>query len=85
VKKIDDGISRSAIAGRGEMPAAPMKVIAEHTIVKGDTLSGIAKKYYGSSDRKYYMYIYNRNKDVIGKDPDKIMIGMKLKIFEFPS
>jgi nucleoid-associated protein YgaU len=58
------------------------KVIAEHTVVKGDTLSGIALRYYGNAGRRYYMYIYNKNKDVIGNDPDMIMVGIKLKIYE---
>lgn len=58
------------------------KVIAEHTVVKGDTLGEIAMKYYGDSSRRHYMYIFNKNKDVIGKDPDMIMVGIKLKIYE---
>lgn len=58
------------------------KVIAEHTVVKGDTLSGIALRYYGNASRRHYMYIFNKNKDVIGNDPDMIMIGIKLKIYE---
>jgi nucleoid-associated protein YgaU len=58
------------------------KVIAEHTVVKGDTLSGIALRYYGNASRRHYMYIFNKNKDVIGNDPDMIMVGIKLKIYE---
>ena len=58
------------------------KVIAEHTVVKGDTLSGIALKYYGNASRRHYMYIFNKNKDVIGNNPDMIMVGIKLIIYE---
>jgi nucleoid-associated protein YgaU len=58
------------------------KVTAEHTVAEGDTLHKIALKYYGDGSRKHYMYIYNKNKDVIGNDPDMINVGMKLKIYE---
>ena len=48
-----------------------------HVVEKGDTLSAIAKKYYGKAND--YMKIFNANKDVL-KDPDKIFPGQKLKI-----
>jgi nucleoid-associated protein YgaU len=60
------------------------KVIAEHTVVADDTLSGIALKYYGSAVKKYYMYIYETNKDVIGDSPNVIRQGIVLKILEKP-
>ena len=47
-----------------------------HTVASGDTLSSIAKK-YGKADWKE---VYNANKDVIGDDPNKIRVGMELKI-----
>lgn len=47
-----------------------------HTVASGDTLSSIAKQ-YGKADWKE---VYNANKDVIGDDPNKIRIGMELKI-----
>jgi nucleoid-associated protein YgaU len=48
-----------------------------YVIEKGDTLSGIAKKYYG--DAMAYPRIFKANTEVI-KDPDKIFIGQKIRI-----
>jgi nucleoid-associated protein YgaU len=48
-----------------------------HVVVKGDTLSKIAAKYYG--DPSLYKKIFEANRDVI-KNPDLIQIGWKLKI-----
>lgn len=48
-----------------------------YTIVSGDTLSGIAKKYYGKASA--YPRIFEANREVI-KDPDKIYIGQKIRI-----
>lgn len=60
------------------------KVIAEHTVAAGDTLSGIALKYYGSAAKKFYMYIYDFNKGVIGDNPNLIRQGIVIKIPEKP-
>ena len=48
-----------------------------HKVVAGDTLSKIAKKYYGNAND--YMKIFNANKDKL-KDPDKIFPGQDLII-----
>ena len=48
-----------------------------HKVVAGDTLSKIAKKYYG--DAKLYMKIFDANKDKL-KDPNKIFPGQELII-----
>jgi len=48
-----------------------------HTVAAGDTLSGIAERFYG--DPSLYMKIFEANKDVL-KDPDLIRIGQKLRI-----
>lgn len=52
----------------------PMKV---HVVVAGETLSKIAKQYYGDAGK--YMKIFEANKDQL-KDPDKIKVGQKLNI-----
>jgi len=48
-----------------------------YTVVKGDTLSKIAKHYYGNAND--YMRIFEANRDQLN-DPDKIQIGQHLKI-----
>ncbi len=48
-----------------------------HVVVKGETLSAIAKKYYGSANK--YMKIYEANRDILS-NPDLIKVGQKLKI-----
>lgn len=50
-----------------------------YEVVSGDTLSKIAKKFYGDASK--YMKIFDANKDQL-KDPDKIKVGQKLKIPE---
>ena len=57
-------------------PAATEK-IEYYEIVSGDTLSAVAKKYYGNSSA--YMRIFEANREVI-KDPNKIYVGQKLRI-----
>jgi nucleoid-associated protein YgaU len=48
-----------------------------HEVAKGDTLSALAKKYYGDGGK--YMKIFDANKDQL-KDPDKIKVGQRLRI-----
>ena len=59
------------------MEAAKAKIV-KHVVVSGDTLSGIAKKYYDDAGK--YMKIYEANKDVIGDDPNMIKPGQELVI-----
>jgi nucleoid-associated protein YgaU len=57
-------------------------VKAEHTVVSGDTLSGLAAKYYGSGSRENWMAIYEANKEEIGDNPSLIRVGQVLQIPE---
>lgn len=50
-----------------------------HEVVKGDTLSAIAKTYYGKAG--LYMKIFEANRDILD-NPDLIKVGQKLKIPE---
>jgi nucleoid-associated protein YgaU len=47
-----------------------------YTVKAGDSLSKIALKYYGKTD--YWRKIYDKNKKLIGNNPNKISAGMKL-------
>ncbi len=61
-----------------------MLVVAEpadesqyHDVVRGDTLSAIARTYYGNANK--YPLIFEANKPMLGH-PDKIYPGQKLRI-----
>lgn len=49
-----------------------------YTVVKGDSLWGIAKKFYGNGSK--YTVIYNANQGAIGGNPNKIYPGQVLTI-----
>lgn len=51
---------------------------ASYTVVKGDCLWNIAKKFYGSGAK--YTLIYDANKSVIGGNPNRIYPGQVLTI-----
>lgn len=57
--------------------AAPADEAQFYTVVKGDTLSAIAKKYYGNANA--YMKIFEANKPML-THPDKIYPGQMLRI-----
>jgi nucleoid-associated protein YgaU len=59
---------------------APKTYIGEHTVVAGDSMSGIASQYYGSGVKEKWMAIYEANKDVMGDNPTLIHPGQVLKI-----
>jgi len=76
--------------GSGKMKAdtsafSSTKILAEHKVKEGDTLGSLALEYYGSATKDYYMVIYEMNKRVIGDDPNKVKLGLFLKIPELPS
>ncbi len=60
--------------------AAEAAVLTTHTVQAGETLGGIALKYYKSSTRDSWMKIYEANKAVIGDNPGMIKAGQELKI-----
>lgn len=49
-----------------------------YTVVKGDCLWNIAKKFYGNGSK--YTVIHNANRDVIGGNPNRIRPGQVLTI-----
>jgi nucleoid-associated protein YgaU len=78
------GRAPTGVPRRAPKRAPATKFVAEHTVEEGDTLSGIALKYYGSATKDMWMVIYNANKSVIGDDPNLIKPGQVLKIPEKP-
>ena len=66
--------------GTGEAKAAASAAEPEaqfHTVVRGDTLSAIAKKFYGDANK--YPVIFEANKPMLSH-PDKIYPGQMLRI-----
>ncbi len=49
-----------------------------YTVRSGDTLTTIAKLYYG--DTNMWSAIYAANRNTIGQNPDRLTVGMKLEI-----
>jgi nucleoid-associated protein YgaU len=49
-----------------------------HVVGSGETLSGIAKAYYGDPNK--WRIIYEANRAIIGADPNDLNVGMKLTI-----
>lgn len=58
-------------------PPKPAQGEQSYTVVKGDSLSKIAKRFYG--DAQQWRKIYEANKDQI-KNPDLIYPGQTFKI-----
>jgi len=56
---------------------APADEATYHDVVRGDTLSAIAKTHYGNANK--YMAIFEANKPMLSH-PDKIYPGQKLRI-----
>ena len=75
-EELDKG--RAEILKKQEELMKAAKEVKKHVVVSGDTLSGIAKKYY--DDAGQYTKIYEANKKLIGDNPDLIKIGMELVI-----
>ena len=69
--------AHAAAAPREAGPRAQDEGPLTQTVQAGDTLSAIAKKYYGNAND--YMEIYNANRDQLS-DPNKISPGQVLKI-----
>ncbi len=67
----------TAVVNEEPPPPAAEPEEQTHTVVSGDNLSAISRKYYGTAD--HWRKIYEANKDII-KDPNNIRIGQVFKI-----
>ena len=69
--------TQATVTNKRPTDSKTTKFPTTYTVQKGDTLSGIAKKFYGDSSK--WRIIYNANKDKI-KDPNLIRTGWVLTI-----
>jgi ABC-type amino acid transport substrate-binding protein/phage tail protein X len=58
----------------------PAPLVREYTVKQGDTLSRLAGKFYGDVSPASWKRIYEANKAVIGPNPSRLRIGMRLRI-----
>ncbi len=61
--------------------AADAAAVKKHIVKKGESLSLIAKQYYG--DVKKWKQLYEANKATVGANPDLIQPGMELVIPDY--
>lgn len=77
-KKTDEPMPDFSDVQSGASSTAPAAVVYEtYVVVAGDSLSKIAKRFYGEGGA--WKQIFDANTDVL-KDPNKIFPGQKLKI-----
>lgn len=70
---------KASVEPQRSAASSPAPATAQsYTVVKGDCLWNIAKKFYGSGSK--YSVIYNANKGVIGGNPNLIYPGQVLTI-----
>lgn len=72
----EEGIAGGA-GMEGGAAGGANKESSTYVVQSGDTLSKIAKEYYGDANR--YMDIFNANTDKLS-NPDKIQVGQELVI-----
>ena len=75
--RLEVDVNQVRSAGAPTRPGAVPPAVRTHTVVAGDTLSGISRRYYGTPDR--WQEILNANRDVL-KDDRSLVIGRTIKI-----
>ncbi len=65
-------------SGSSSTPREPSTSERTYVVVKGDSLSKIAKREYG--DAQQWRRIYDANRDIIGSNPDLIHPGQALRL-----
>jgi nucleoid-associated protein YgaU len=61
------------------------QILTTHKLASGETLSGLALKYYGNATKPYWTLIANANLALVGENGRKGQPGMVLKIPVLPS
>ncbi len=70
---------KASVEPRRETTSSPAPAAAQtYTVVKGDCLWNVAKKFYGNGSK--YTIIYDANKGIIGDNPNLIYQGQVLTI-----
>jgi ABC-type amino acid transport substrate-binding protein len=64
----------------GEPDVGAGETVDTYVVQPGDTLSKIARKYYGDAWATSWPRIYEANRDAIGDDPGRLRVGMTLEI-----
>lgn len=77
IKGVEKVVADDLRVDASKEKAQPREKVEFYEIASGDTLSGIAKRYYGKASA--YTRIYDANRDIIS-DPDKIYPGQKIRI-----
>jgi polar amino acid transport system substrate-binding protein len=75
-------VGQTARAAQGAVePGAGAGAASETYVVQpGDTLSRIARQFYGDARAASWQRIFEANRDVIGEDPGRLRAGMTLQI-----
>jgi ABC-type amino acid transport substrate-binding protein len=74
------GQTASATSDAVEPGAGAGATFEAYVVQPGDTLSRIARQFYGDAQAASWQRIYEANRDVIGDDPGRLRVGMTLQI-----
>jgi nucleoid-associated protein YgaU len=74
---IDSSLPQPQLAQAAAATAGSSSTVRSYTVQAGDTLSKIAKQFYGSASE--YPKIFEANRDKLS-NPDKIQVGQELVI-----
>jgi ABC-type amino acid transport substrate-binding protein len=77
---VADGRTASATSDAVEPGAGAGATFETYVVQSGDTLSRIAREFYGDAQAASWQRIYEANRDVIGDDPGRLRVGMTLQI-----
>lgn len=75
---VKTAVKKATVSTQKTTTSSSKSTAKTYTVVKGDCLWNIAKKYYGNGAQ--YTKIYNANKSVIGSNPNLIYPGQVLTI-----